>query len=91
MFTPLIPLPGLGLDRPRLDSLQQIYLGDTTCRQNNCPYMRKLRVGIYESQEKAQIRSQPPPPLVLSVRCQYICRNIPLQDISLQNERFEDS
>jgi hypothetical protein len=41
----LIRLPGLGLDRPGLDSLQQIYLGDATLRQNNCPYMQKIAWG----------------------------------------------
>ena len=32
-----------------------------------------------------------PHPLALAVRCQYICRNFQLQDISLQNEKFGES
>ena len=92
-MTPSQPLtlPGLGLDRTCLDSLQLIYLDGPTLLQNTIAPISKNCVGVLMNHKKKRRSAVNPHPLALAVRCQYICRNFQLQDISLQNEKFGES
>ena len=74
----LIPLPGLALDRPRLDSrvINQRIGNSPVAKQ--LPLYAENCMRVLMNHKKKRISAANPRPLALSVRCQYICRNIQL-------------
>ena len=69
----VVACPCLGLDRPRLDSLKQIYLGDPTLLQNTLPlYAKNCVGGLMNHKKKRRSTTNPRPPCVVSSLSVYL-------------------